>query len=524
MKHYSESFNKRSRLIVAPEIADTPRRRLAAPDGTTLRARLVAALRVQQDFYPCFDWVFPPPVFPKATGPRHCAELFTQPSVEPGTYSVYLHIPFCQTLCSFCYYRVLPGRGSDETSAYVDHLLCEMEMYREAVQGLRCESVYIGGGTPTTLDDVQLARLFGGIRRTFAPDASAEISIESAPGTLARDKVRLLKGLGVNRLSYGIQSLDEKLLATMNRFYTVRGAIAELEQVLPLIGNINIDTMYGFDGEPDDALSNTCTTFERLGIPCLTVYALDTQRSVRKGVWVGPPRDGLYYRKIETYYRAKHLLESLGYEALFQNTFVKAGAGSYRHQLRRWENVSLIALGVGAMGYAPRRAYQNYGTTGAYFARLDAGELPIEAVDALRPEMEFARQVTTQLRFARIHPQRIRDKYGVDLQVVFADLLRVLFDMGYLEHEGDEIALSRAAAPYNNVLPMLFAPDAFKQDLLALPDDYLAAMPTPSTLTRVGATQSTALEIHGGASARDGVDRGLDAAIYPAGSCPVVAR
>jgi hypothetical protein len=132
--------------------------------------------------------------------------------------------------------------------------------------------------------------------------------------------------------------------------------------------------------------------------------------------------------------------------------------------------------------------------------------------------------VTTQLRFARIHPQRIRDKYGVDLHAVFADLLRVLFDLGYLEHEGHEIALSRAAAPYNNVLPMLFAPDAFKQELLALPEDYLAAMPTPSTLTRVGATQSTALEIHGGASARDGVNQSLGAVIYPAGSCPVVAR
>jgi oxygen-independent coproporphyrinogen III oxidase len=524
MKHYSESFNKRSRLIHAPELPPEPDQRLAAFDAATLRSRVTEALRVQQDFYPCFDWVFPPPVFPKARGPRSAEELFTQASVEPGSFSVYVHIPFCKTLCSFCYYRVLPGRGSDEMAAYVDRLLREMAMYRAPTQGLRCESVYIGGGTPTTLDGAQLVRLLDGIRATFDLDAAAEVSIESAPGTLARDKVRLLKDLGVNRLSYGIQSLDEKLLATMNRHYTVRAAIEELEQALPLIGNINVDTMYGFEGEPDDALLHTCTIFERLGIPCLTVYALDTQRSVRKGVWLGPPRDGQYYRKIQTYYRARALLESLGYQALFQNTFAKPGVGSYRHQLRRWENVTLVALGVGAMGYAPRRAYQNVGTTGAYFARLDEGALPIEAVDALSPAMECARQVTTQLRFARVDPHRIRDKYGVDLQAVFADLLGVLFELGYLERHDAEIALSKAAAPYNNVLPMLFAPDSFKQQLLGLPADYLAAMPTPSTLLRVGATQSAAFEVRGAPVSAAAAAAAADAALYPAGSCPVVAR
>jgi oxygen-independent coproporphyrinogen-3 oxidase len=524
MKHYSGSFNKRSRLIIPPELEGEHRRCVAPLDGATLKARLVDVLRVQQDFYPCFDWVFPPPLLPQAPGPRRAEDLFTYPSVEPGTYSVYIHIPFCQTLCSFCYYRVLPGRGSNEKATYVDYLLREMALYRESLRGLRCESIYIGGGTPTSLDREHLVRLFQGIRFNFDPESDAEVTVESAPDTLPTRKVALLKSLGVNRLSYGIQTLDEKLLASMNRYYTVAGALRELEEALALIGNVNIDTMYGFEHEPDDALLETITTFERLGVPSLTIYSLDTQRSVRKEVWLGPPRDHLFDRKIEIYREAAELLAALGYEALFQNTFAKPGKGSYRHQLRRWENVSLIGLGVGSMGYAPRKPYQNYGTTSAYFKHLDAGELPLEAIDTLSPPMEIARQVTSQLRFARVNLREIREKYGVELQIVFSDLLRVLRELGFLEQQGEEIFLPRKAAPYNNVLPMLFSPDSFKKELLGLPEEYLATMPTPLVLTRLGATQSAALEPGSAALSPKAIDEKADGTFFPDGSRPVVTH
>jgi oxygen-independent coproporphyrinogen-3 oxidase len=334
----------------------------------------------------------------------------------------------------------------------------------------------------------------------------------------------LLRSLGVNRLSYGIQTLDEKLLATMNRCYTVAGAIKELEAALPLISNVNVDTMYGFADEPDDAVFKTLTTFERVGVPCLTIYSLDTQRSVRKNVWVGPPRDGLFYRKIAIYQEAKALLESLGYEALFQNTFAKPGLGSYRHQLRRWENVSLVGLGIGAMGYAPRKPYQNYSTIDAYFSHLDSGELPIEATDTLSPEMEFARQVTTQLRFARLDLHRIQEKYGVDLRIVFDDLLRVLGELGFLERDGDETWLAKTAAPYNNVIAMLFSPDSFKEDLLRLPEDYVNAMPIPLVLTRVGATQSASIRVDSSPSGDASAGRPASPGTYPEGSCPGLTR
>lgn len=533
MKHYSESFNKNSRLIITPTLeGEVPQVRIEkAPD---LKKRLLDVLQVQQDYFPCFDWVFPPPVFPKSVGPNSARELFAYKSVEPGIYSVYMHIPFCKTLCSFCYYRVLPGRPSDEMDTYVNYLVREMSMYKESLRGQKCESIYIGGGTPTSLDDAILVKLFKGIHSTFQLAPNAEVTVESAPDTLPKSKVTLLKSLGANRLSYGIQTLDEKLLASMNRYYTVKGALKELEEALPQIGNINIDTMYGFDDEPDDALFRTLTTFEKVGVPCLTIYSLDTQRSVRKTVWTGPPKDDLFYKKIDIYRRASELLPSLGYRPLFQNTFAKPGIGSYRHQVRRWDNLTLVALGVGSMGYTPRKTYQNFGQQKTYYQYLDEGKPPIEAVDTLTPEMEMARQVCTQLRFSKVDLKDVRRKYGSDVRIVFKELLETLIDVGYLERRQviewkgggaklteDVIQMTKEAAPYNNVLPMLFSPDNFKQALMSLPEEYLESMPTPLVLTKMGATQSERFNMPGGEEDAVPVS---DELVYSAGSCPVVAR
>ncbi len=135
MKHYSVSFNKKSRLIKHPEAIQPNSTGLHPLQPEHLQARLNDLLQIQNDFFPCFDWTFPPPLFAQSSGPQSIAELFAQPSVIPHRYSVYLHVPFCKTLCSFCYYTVLPGRGIEQSATYVDYLLREMAMYHAPLIG-----------------------------------------------------------------------------------------------------------------------------------------------------------------------------------------------------------------------------------------------------------------------------------------------------------------------------------------------------------------------------------------------------
>lgn len=495
MKSYSVSFNKRSRLNRMPEIARETTGLLQPLDPDGLTERLSASLMIENDFYPCFDWTFPPPLLNKSEPPASVDDLFRHASVIPDAFSLYLHSPFCRSLCSFCYYTIIPGRGIEKAERYVDYLLREMKMYAEVMRDKECESIYFGGGTPTFLDDHLLAKLFEGINKYFNLADDAEISIESSPGTLPRGKVELLTSLGINRLSYGIQTLDEKLLADMNRHYSVDEALKELEVALDLIGNVNVDTMYGFENESDQALQDTLQKFHDLGVPSLSIYALDRQRD-NKSKEIGlPPKDESYEDKIRLFSEADHFLFQKGYRQILQNVYAIPGKSSYRHQVRRWDNLTLLSLGVAAQGYTPRTPYQNYPALKSYYRAIDEGRLPIVTVDHLSAEMELVREVSSQLRFTQIDLNSILHKYGVDLDVVFADLIHSLIELGYLQRELNTLRMTPSASYYNNIIPMLFAPDAFSQQLLGLPEEYLDAFPVPSVMVQVGCTQSAPIEV-----------------------------
>ncbi len=495
MKVYSESFNKRSRLNRTPEIAEQTSGLLHPLNPAHLTERLTNSLMIQNDFFPCFDWTFPPPLLNKSEAPALADKLFQHPSVIPNAFSLYLHSPFCKSLCSFCYYTIIPGRGIEKAERYVDYLLREMQMYAEVMADKKCESVYFGGGTPTYLDDHLLKKLFEAIHRYFNLDDDAEISIESSPGTLPRKKIELLKSLGVNRLSYGIQTLDEKLLADMNRHYSVDESMRELDMALELIGNVNVDTMYGFENESDNALLDTLQKFYDIGIPSLSIYSLDKQRD-NKGKAIGlPPKDELYESKIQIFAEADGFLFRKGYRQILQNVYAIPDKSTYRHQVRRWDNLTLLSLGVAAQGYAPRTPYQNYPALKSYYNAIDEGRLPIVTVDHLSAEMELIREVSSQLRFTQIDLASIKRKYGVDLERVFADLIQSLLELGYLKRELNTLRMTREAAYYNNIIPMLFAPDSFTQQLLGLPEEYLETFPVPSVMVQVGCTQSAPIEV-----------------------------
>lgn len=495
MKRFSVYFNKKSRLIKVPQLVSRRDTRLNSLHANELKQRLTELLQVQNDFFPCFDWTFPPPVLQPASQPGSAADLLAESSVIPERFSLYLHTPFCKTLCKFCYYTVFPGKGIREAERYVDYLVREMQLYASYMQGKECESIYLGGGTPTYLDDKLLVKLLEKIRHHFNISADAEITIEAAPGTLPQSKVDLLKSLGINRLSYGIQTLDEQLLATMNRYYSVAESVRELDYAQQQIGNVNVDTMYGFEDESDSALLNTLKTFNQLGIPSLSIYALDKQRC-ESHAGEGPPIDVNYERKIRLFEQAKAYLDGEGYQAVLQNIFVKPGQASYKHQLRRWDNLTLLALGIASQGYAPRKPYQNAMTLKSYYQLLDENKPPIVTVDKLSPEMEMARELTSKLRFTEVPIDSFNRKYGIDLEQVYADLIQALNELGYLEKQDGSLRMTDAASYYNNIIPMLFAPDAFKQQLLALPEEYLEYYPIPNILTRVGETQSRQIHMH----------------------------
>lgn len=489
VKRGSDCFNKKSRLTKRPELTPLVNGSLSPLASGDIKTRLGELLKIQNDFFPCFDWTFPPPLLSKQQPAYTSKELFSNPSVIPDRYSIYLHSPFCKSLCSFCYYAIIPGKGIDLAEKYTDYLIKEMALYAESFKGQICESVYFGGGTPTFLDNHLLEKIFTSLNECFDISDDAEITIEAAPGTLPKEKSILLKSLGVNRLSYGVQTLDEELLSNMNRDYSVKLAVQELKDAIDIIGNVNVDTMYGFDGESEDTLIDTLDKFHKMGVPSLSIYALDKQRS-ENVVLFEPPKDDFYQRKIERFANAEQYLMELGYKPVLQNIFINPEHSSYRHQLRRWDNLPLVALGINSQGYAPQIAYQNTASLKSYYQLIDDGKLPIATMDVLDAELELCRELTSKLRFTYVSLGEFKYKYNVDLTEVFKDLIAALVEMEYLECGDDILRMTEKASYYNNIIPMLFAPDRFKEELLGLPEEYLETFPVPHIMTQLGQAQS----------------------------------
>jgi oxygen-independent coproporphyrinogen-3 oxidase len=133
---------------------------------------------------------------------------------------LYLHIPFCEKKCSYCDFNTYAGLESYYSEA-VDALCSEMARWRELMQQRRFDTVFVGGGTPTVLDDFWLAQLFAAIHKNFSLAPQAEITCEANPGTVDRARFHLLRTLGVNRLSLGVQSFRPDELRFLGRIHSV---------------------------------------------------------------------------------------------------------------------------------------------------------------------------------------------------------------------------------------------------------------------------------------------------------------
>jgi coproporphyrinogen III oxidase-like Fe-S oxidoreductase len=409
--------------------------------------------QLEMDFYPCFDWQFPPPNV-KATMPT---PVFEQRLSEVKNYSIYLHVPFCLSVCKFCYYSVSAAKeNAPIRENYFNSLMREIKAYAKAIPAnAKCESVYIGGGTPTAMGS-KLTAIVNTLYEKFDLSECREFTVESSPNTLHREYLEELKLAGVNRVSYGVQTLDQEVLHGVNRHYDIKSIIEDLKILGNIIGNFNVDTMYDLPGETDWAIINTLETLTKYS-PGITMYALDPIREKGSVAIQETAREA--QRKFHT---AKKYLTSSGYKQLFQNNFVREG-GSYIHQIRRWDNLPVLAIGPSSQGYLPRFQYTNVNSIRQYVGR--EGDFSIEVQQELDLNLEIARELTTKLRFTGVNVDEFNKKYGFDLFSTFSEMIDVLIAGDQLEFSDGILKLTIAGERNNNIVPMLFSPDEITREL-----------------------------------------------------------
>ncbi len=282
-----------------------------------------------------------------------------------GPSSVYIHIPFCSHKCLFCSFTIAVAQTS-HSDDYLDRLAKEVGQY----QGVSVDTIYVGGGTPSMLSEDQLKRLMTVIKENFSLRAGCEITMEANPEGIDLSKAATLKELGFNRVSLGVQSLNERYLKFLGRRHDAPRA-KNAYNILKQAGfnNVNLDLMYAFPSQTKQELEEDVCAIASLGSEHLSLYTLTIEPNSRFYAQALKLDDDEKIAK--DYQRVTEILGSYGFKQYEISNFAKEGYQS-RHNKNYWSGKEYIGLGMGAHGFMGNRRYWNTERLQEYLTKADA--------------------------------------------------------------------------------------------------------------------------------------------------------
>ena len=315
--------------------------------------------------------------------------------------SIYIHIPFCSSICTYCdFCKVLKNKQ------WIDKYLEALEKeIKQNYKGEYVKTLYIGGGTPSSLSLEELKRLFD-IFKIFNIDKNTEITFESNSEDLTLDKINFLKNR-INRLSVGIQTFNEETLKTLNRKLN----IDNLNNAFKTFENINIDLMYGFQNQSIDDLKNDLNKIVKLNPTHISTYCLilepNTKLYIDNYIPLEDDRERDMYDLIVKTLKENH------YEQYELSNFSKKGYQS-KHNLVYWNNEHYYGFGLGASGYSDNIRYENTRSLNEYLKGnyiLDRYELSLD--ETIQNEFILGFR-----KIAGINKQTFYQKYKLNLDEI----------------------------------------------------------------------------------------------------------
>ena len=403
---------------------------------------------------------------------------------------LYVHIPFCVKKCAYCDFLSGPA-GEAEKAAYTEALLREIKGRKEAYRDYRVSTVFLGGGTPSVLAGEDTALIFSALRRNFDISAEAEITMEVNPGTVTEEKAAAWKQCGVNRLSIGLQSADDRELKMLGRIHTFREFLDTWEIVRRAgFSNVNVDLISAIPGQTEESWERTLRTAAELGPEHLSAYSLIIEEGTpfyeRYGSGEKDPCDsGLPMLPDEDterriYRMTAAILEEYGYHRYEISNYAKKGY-ECRHNLGYWERKPYLGLGLGASSLVEEQRFHNTADMRKYMQifsgpdlsrSMDAGagrtagegtgpageetgpELPgpaAEETETLSPEDRMEEFMFLGLRKTNgISCREFRGNFGRTIEEVYGNQIRRFDGLGLMKREGDRLRLTEQGIDVSN--------------------------------------------------------------------------
>ena len=354
--------------------------------------------------------------------------------------SAYVHIPFCTQICYYCDFSKVFIKNQP-VDAYLQALIREFESYD--IKKLR--TLYIGGGTPTSITAEQLEYLLTNLTKHLDLSVLEEFTIEANPGDLTEDKIEVLKNSAVNRVSLGVQTFNDKHLKQIGRSHNeaqIYSTISNLKKAG--FHNISIDLIYALPGQTMEDVKENVAKAIALDIPHLSLYSLILEHhtvfmnKMRRGKLQLPKED--LEAKMFEYIISE--LEANGFEHYEISNFTKPGFES-RHNLMYWDNAEYFGVGAGASGYLNGVRYRNRGPIQHYLKAVAEGNARLAEEVLTKDEMMEEELFLGLRKKSGVPIARFEEKFGLSFEDRYGQIVRELCEQGLLVTDDKVIRMTK---------------------------------------------------------------------------------
>ncbi|MCM3027609.1 radical SAM family heme chaperone HemW [Bacillus safensis] len=360
--------------------------------------------------------------------------------------AAYIHIPFCEHICHYCDFNkfFIKTQPVDE---YLAALEKEMQHTIEQKGEQELKTIFIGGGTPTSLTVSQLDKLMNSIHRVLKPTKNlVEFAVEANPDELSLEKLQVLKAAGVNRLSFGVQTFEDDLLKKIGRVHQKKDVLTSFERARAIgFDNISLDLMFGLPHQEKHHVMNSLETAFSLGAEHYSVYSLIVEPKtvfynlMQKGKLHLPPQE----REAEMYELVMDEMERHGLKQYEISNYAKPGFES-QHNLTYWSNEDYFGFGAGAHGYVDGIRNVNAGPVKHYLELIDQTGFPYKETHQVTKAEQIEEEMFLGLRkIEGVKSADFQAKYGATPEALFSTALEDLEEKGLIVKDDMGIRLTR---------------------------------------------------------------------------------
>ena len=364
---------------------------------------------------------------------------------------IYIHIPFCVKKCGYCdFYSVKWDEESE--NKYIHSAINEIKSYNELSNKYVVDSIYIGGGTPSIINPKNLEKIISTIRNIFTIEENSEISMEANPNSLS-ENLKTYREIGINRLSIGIQSLNDNILKRIGRIHNSKEALQAIDRAISFgFENINADVMFNIPGQTVDDINDTISKLVTKQIRHISFYSLKLEEGtpmylLKKNKKIVMPEEDL---EREMYYAGRNIMEKHG---LMQYEISNFSVKGYecRHNLKYWKQEEYIGIGPSAHSFLGNVRFSNPSDLTEYITSGENGVFErntLEEMDENDIKFEYIMlrlRLTEGLKFADF-----KNKFSIDFKEAYKEQIKHLTENNLIESDDDAIRLTKRGMDLSN--------------------------------------------------------------------------